>query len=161
MSTKAWDDYKKTMAFEPEVFEFARTGDRRALLDALPLFGDLERKNARGYSLLMLAAYHGHADAAEALLDLGADPDTADRAGNTALMGAAFKGDAVMLRLLCAHGADAARTSQSGLTALDVALMFGRREAAAELARRTGAAHRPGLGFVKAWIGALRRALHI
>ncbi len=151
----SWNEYKKTMRAEPDAFALARSGERDALLAALSAFGDLERKNASGYSLLMLACYRGHPEAAEALLNRGADPDTCDNAGNTALMGAAFKGELAVVRLLCERGADPARRNRSGQNALDVALMFGRSEAAAELAARLRAPHRPVAGFLAAWGAAL------
>lgn len=48
--------------------------------------------NDRGDSLLMLAAYHGHAEAVTALVGRGADPDRANDRGQTPLAGAVFKG---------------------------------------------------------------------
>lgn len=153
----SWNDYKKTMTAEPEAFEYARCGDRERLIAALPTFGDMERKNASGYSLLMLACYRGHEPAAEALLDRGADPDTSDYGGNTALMGAAFKGDLAIVRLLCARGADPERLSHAGQSALGIALMFGRTEVAADLAARVSAPHRPLAGFFQEWSAAIAR----
>ena len=49
--------------------------------------------NDRGDSLVMLAAYHGHADAVRALLARGAEADRVNDRGQTPLAGAVFKGE--------------------------------------------------------------------
>lgn len=46
-----------------------------------------------GNTLLMLAAYHGHAETANALLALGADPDRTNDRGQSPLAGSIFKGE--------------------------------------------------------------------
>lgn len=59
--------------------------------------------NDRGDTLLMLAAYHGHAGTVAALVAREADPDRANDRGQTPLAGAVFKGeDAVIDALLAA-----------------------------------------------------------
>jgi ankyrin repeat protein len=64
-------------------------------------------RNERGDSLLMLACYHGHHDAAKVLLAHGADPEIMNDAGQAPLHGAAFKGDLQVATLLLDHGAQA------------------------------------------------------
>lgn len=153
-----WNAYRETMAVEPAAYDFARQGDLRSLLAELRGWNDLDRKNAKGHSMLMLAAYSGQREATAALLDLGADPNTHDLAGNSALMGAAFKGDLEIVRLLCERGADPFHRSSTGSTALETALMFGRAEAARYLAERTRSPHRPLAGFLRSWTAWLSRA---
>ena len=62
--------------------------------------------DARGNSLLMLAAYHGHADVVSALAERGADVNAGNDRGQTPLSGAVFKGYADVVRVLVAAGAD-------------------------------------------------------
>ena len=73
------------------MFDAARLG-RTDVLPALLHAGcAVEAKDERGYTPLILAAYHGHDEAVTLLLDHGADPEVGDAArGNTALMGAAI-----------------------------------------------------------------------
>ena len=148
---RQWAEYRKTISAEHPAYGLARAGDTTKLLLELHGWGDLERKNAKGYSLLMLAAYNGQPEAATLLLERGADPNTQDAGGNSALMGAAFKGDLAMVRLLCARGADPLHRSSSGQTALQMALMFGRSETARYLAERTQSPYRPWIGFLKSF----------
>src|SRR3954469_13492601 len=85
-------------AHDPEVlqlaaqaFDLARQGDAAKLaayVDAgVP--GDLS--NERGDTLLMLAAYHSHAEAVRVLLARGAEPNGVSERGQTPLSGAVFK----------------------------------------------------------------------
>ena len=100
-----------------------------ALLDAL-LEGhpDIDERDPRGHSALMLATYSGSWEAFELLLARGADPNGADFGGNTILMAAAFKGHPGMIRHLLACGADPLAKNAAGLTARGFAEQFGRVE---------------------------------
>ena len=62
--------------------------------------------DAVGNTLLMLAAYHGHAETVSALVALGADPDRTNDRGQSPLAGAIFKGEDDVARVLLAAGAD-------------------------------------------------------
>lgn len=72
--------------------------------------------NNRGDTLLMLAAYHGHAELVEALLAIrpqdmriphdAADPNQLNGRGQSIVAGAVFKGADDVVRALIAHGAD-------------------------------------------------------
>lgn len=148
---RQWSAYRETMRAEHPAYGLARAGNIAELLKELHGWGNIERKNTKGYSLLMLAAYNGRLEVATLLLDRGADPNTQDTGGNTALMGAAFKGSLAMVRLLCSRGADPFHRSSTGQTALRTALMFGRSETARFLAERTQSPYRPWMGFLKSW----------
>lgn len=125
---KKWNTYKKTFRTEPDLFDFARTGDLRGLADTLTHIPDTDvnAKNSQGYSAQMLAVYNGQKDFCEALLRCGAEVNSIDSVGNTLLMAAAFKGDLNMIKLLLQFNADVAIENKSKMTVRDWALMFKR-----------------------------------
>lgn len=126
---RTWKNYKQTFT-EPSIFDFARSGDLAGLADLLhndPHF-ELNQKNHKGYSALMLAIYNGQDVFAEALLRGGADPNSKDLVGNTILMGASFKGNIKLIELLISYGADINLENDAGMTAYDWAKTFGRKE---------------------------------
>jgi len=88
-------------------------------MDALLAAGaDVEHRDTRGFTPLMIAAWTGRVDAARRLLDYGAKTDNRDTTkGRTALMWAALKGHAAFVRLLLKRGADPALQDNAGLTA--------------------------------------------
>lgn len=115
-------------ATTPTLNAAARANDV-VLLDALLQDQvDIDERDARGYSALMLATYSGSWEAFDLLLARGADPNGRDFGGNTILMAAAFKGHVPMIRRLLACGADVSATNAAGLTALGFAEQFGRHE---------------------------------
>lgn len=126
---RTWKNYKQTFT-EPSIFDFARSGDLAGLADLLHNDPHLElnQKNHKGYSALMLAIYNGQDVFAEALLRGGADPNSKDLVGNTILMGASFKGNIKLIELLISYGADIFLTNDAGMTAYDWAKTFGRKE---------------------------------
>lgn len=81
-------------------FDAARRGDQAMLKEFVEAGFDLDVQDAKGYTALILAAYHGHGGAVEQLLEAGADPCVQDARGNTALMGAIFKGEVRIARRL-------------------------------------------------------------
>lgn len=109
------------------VFEDARFGDISKLSDYLNRGGDIEARNHKGRSLLMLSAYNGHSTAARYLLSQGADVDSVDPSGTSVLMQAAFKGHAEVVRLLLESGANTSLKNHRDLTVVDFARLFGRR----------------------------------
>ena len=117
---------EEAMEFAAQVFQVAREGDA-AMLDRLLEKGlPPNLRNHKGDSLLMLASYHGHQDAARVLLKHGADPDLCNDSGQMPLAGAAFKGDLEMARLLLDNDADVNGAGPDGKTALMMAAMFNR-----------------------------------
>jgi ankyrin repeat protein len=126
---KNWNDYKKTFGV-PSLFDFARTGDLQGLAELIKANPqiDLNQKNHKGYSALMLSVYNNQQIFSEALLRAGADPNSKDNVGNSILMGAAFKGNIELINLLLSFGADPMMKNNTGMTALDWARTFGRQE---------------------------------
>jgi ankyrin repeat protein len=114
------------------IFEAARGGDESALAGFLAGGAPVELTNERGDSLLMLAAYHGHAGAVRVLLAAGADPNRANDRGQTPLAGTVFKGADEALEVLLAAGADPRAGAPS---ALETAQMFGKQELVARFAQ--------------------------
>lgn len=111
------------IALAAKVFALARAGATAELTAYVDAGVPVGMVNEAGDSLLMLAAYHGHARTVAALLERGADPGLANDRGQTPLAGAAFKGDEAVARLLVEAGAD----PQAGApSALDTARMFHR-----------------------------------
>lgn len=108
-----------------KIFDLARQGRTEDLVTYLDAGVPAELTNDRGDSLVMLAAYHGHAGAVRALLARGAAADRVGDRGQTPLAGAAFKGATEVARVLLEAGADPAAGTPS---AIDTARMFGRTE---------------------------------
>jgi uncharacterized protein len=76
-----------------------------------------------GFTGLHLAAFVGNVDAARALLDAGADPNTLSRASFarvTPLGTAAFRGSVEVARVLLEHGADPSISGSAEATPLRV-----------------------------------------
>ena len=87
-------------------FDFARAGETARLRAYVEQGVPANLTDAVGNTLLMLAAYHGHADTVSALLTLGADSDRTNDRGQSPLSGAVFKGQDKVVRVLLAAGAD-------------------------------------------------------
>lgn len=78
-----------------------------------------------GNTLLMLAAYAGHASLTQELLNRKADPNRLNDLGQSIVGGAVFKGHTGIVRALMEAGADA-RAGKP--TAIQAARLFGRKE---------------------------------
>jgi uncharacterized protein len=82
-----------------------------------------------GYTPILIAAKNGNAPMIEALVDGGADPNSATLNGATALMFAAQAGNTDAVKLLLARGADVnAKEKVKGETAVMIAASYGRAE---------------------------------
>jgi ankyrin repeat protein len=108
-----------------QVFDLARRGDTDKLAAYIDAGVPVDLTNDRGDTLLMLAAYHGHAETARALLQRGAEADRANGHGQTPLAGAVFKGEREVIDALVEGGADPA---VGILSAIDTARTFGKGE---------------------------------
>ncbi len=118
----AWEDPAELATM---MFAFARDGLTDALTAHLDAGVTPNLANHRGDTLVMLAAYHGHAATVTALLARGADPNVANDRGQTPLAGAVFKAAADVVAALVAGGAD---PSAGRPSALDTAALVGRED---------------------------------
>ena len=123
-----WNTYKTTFNLSEDIFALARGGDVNQLKGFLNsnLEVDINKKNHKGHSPLMISVYNGNHEISRMLLEKDADPNSSDLSGNTVLMGAAFKGDVEMVILLVNRGAKLDRKSHNGITAEQWARAFGR-----------------------------------
>ena len=78
-----------------------------------------------GNTLLMLAAYNGHASTVRMLHSKGADPNATNDRGQSPLAGAIFKDNAEVVRTLMELGADPRSGTPS---AIDTAKVFKKEE---------------------------------
>ena len=105
-------------------FDLARQGETVRLLRFIDTGLPVDLVNASGDSLLMLAAYHGHADTVRALIGRGADVDKRNDRDQTPLAGAVFKDFGEVVTVLLGAGADPDAGTPS---ARQIAAMFDRR----------------------------------
>ncbi len=109
---RPWDDSVDSPAAPRLVeiahacFDFARAGDTARLKAYVEQGVPANLTDATGNTLLMLAAYHGHAETVGALVALGADPDRTNDRGQSPLAAAVLHGAGDVVRALLAAGAD-------------------------------------------------------
>jgi ankyrin repeat protein len=115
----------EAVALAHMLFDAAREGDTAVLRSYLDAGAPVSLTTAGGDSLLMLAAYHGHAETVQLLLYHGADANGANDRGQTPLAGAAFKGYTDVARVLIDAGADPDAGTPSARAA---AQMFARND---------------------------------
>lgn len=94
------------LAFLQSMFDLARHGETDQLVGHLDAGLPVNLTNGSGDSLLILAAYHKHADLVRALLARGADHARVNDRGQTALAAAVFRQDEDAVRALLDAGAD-------------------------------------------------------
>lgn len=105
-----------------QMFDLARAG-ADLLLEFVDAGVDADHADAQGNTLLMLAAYHGHAALVRGLAQRGADADRLNARGQSPLAGAVFKDESEVIEALLAAGADPDAGQPS---ARETAQMFGR-----------------------------------
>lgn len=116
-----------------KIFDLAREGGTDTVAAYVDAGVPANLSNDKGDTLVMLAAYHGHAGTVAVLLARGADPDRANDRGQTPLAGAVFKGEAEVIRTLLDGGADPYAGAPS---AMDTARVFGKDDLVALFERR-------------------------
>ena len=106
-----------------QMFDLAREGETERLAAYVETGVPVDLTDASGNTLLMLAAYHGHAATVAALTARGANADRVNDRGQSPLAGAVFKGEDDVVRVLLDAGAD---PDAGTPTARETAAMFGR-----------------------------------
>ncbi|MCT2279736.1 ankyrin repeat domain-containing protein [Micromonospora chalcea] len=106
----------ETIAFAHRMFDLARAGTTEELAANVD-----NLTNAKGDTLLILAAYHAHPDTVTALLARGADPARVNDRGQTALAAAVFRRQEAAVRALLDAGAD---PDHGGPSAVETARFF-------------------------------------
>jgi ankyrin repeat protein len=108
-----------------QMFDLARAGGAERLAAYVEAGVPVNLTDDSGNTLVMLAAYHGHAGTVTMLAGRGADVDRVNDRGQTPLAGAVFKGEAAVVSALLTAGADPDAGSP---TARETAVAFGRLE---------------------------------
>jgi ankyrin repeat protein len=115
-----------------KVFAFARAGETASLVAYVDAGIPANLTNDKGDTLVMLAAYHGHAETVAELLKRGAEPNRLNDRGQSPLAGAVFKSEPEVIKALLDGGADPTAGRPS---AIDTARMFDNQELLALLER--------------------------
>ncbi|BGP33171.1 hypothetical protein JCM10296v2_004965 [Rhodotorula toruloides] len=89
-----------------ELFDAARRGDAVELAKAFDGGASPNATNENGDTLVMLAAYHGHADVVKLLLQRSADPNRLNNRQQSLLSGAVYKQDEAVIEALLAGSAN-------------------------------------------------------
>lgn len=108
--------------FATALFSMARSGELQ-LLDYVDRGVDVDLSNQDGNSLLMLAAYAGHAELVRGLIERGADVNARNARGQSIVAGAVFRGEETIVRMLIDAHADPDAGHPS---ARETAMMFER-----------------------------------
>lgn len=119
------DEEAAAIELATRIFGLARDGDTAALEEYLAAGVPVNLCNDSGDTLLMLAAYYGHAETVASLLRHGADPNRLNDRGQAPLAGAVFKSEDAVVDALLAGDADPNAGQPS---AVESAEMFGRQD---------------------------------
>ncbi|ESZ91596.1 ankyrin-like protein [Sclerotinia borealis F-4128] len=110
----------EAIAFATKIYDAARNGDIEIFEQALPAGLPANMTNEKGDSLIMLAAYHGHAPLVQLLLQHGANPNSLNDRGQSPLAGAVFKGEVEVVEALLKGNADPDHGSPSAMKAVEL-----------------------------------------
>ncbi len=116
-------DEKDLQAIAERALDLARAGETERLLAFVDAGLPVDLAGGSGDSLLMLAAYHGHAETVRALIGRGADVERRNDRDQSPLAGAVFKDFGAVVSVLLEAGADPDAGTPS---ARQIAAMFDR-----------------------------------
>ncbi|MDH4234158.1 MAG: ankyrin repeat domain-containing protein [Gallionella sp.] len=142
-ASNPWDDVEssKRAAIEQQGYKFsprgfiqsAEKGDRKAILLFLGSGVNIDTRDDRGWTPLMVSTFNGREEIATLLIQSGANVHAKDSAGYGPLHWAAFNGYSSVVKLLIEKRADVNACSNHGLTPLLQAATRGHLEAAERL----------------------------
>jgi ankyrin repeat protein len=112
---------EQTLAFAHQMFDLARDGRTEELAAYVDAGLPPDLTNAKGDTLLILAAYHAHPGTVAALLERRADPARTNDRGQTALAAGVFRRSAEVVTALLTADADPDLGSPS---AVETAVFF-------------------------------------
>lgn len=127
------EEERRYAELQAMALDCARSGDSRLLAAMIDAGMPVNLSDAKGNSLLMLAAYHGHEETVRMLISHSAELDRRNDHGQTPLGGVAFKGNQKLTKLLVESGADMNGDNGGGRTPLMFSAMFGHKEIVAYL----------------------------
>ncbi|MCO7263406.1 ankyrin repeat domain-containing protein [Dickeya zeae] len=127
-AAQATDERQVQNQLNQYLWDAARTGNDAVLQEFINAGYNLNIRDEKGYTAVILAAYHSHYDTVSLLLNHGADPCLQDSRGNTALMGAVFKGELKIANLLLNAKCSPDTRNNAGQTAAMYASLFQRAE---------------------------------
>lgn len=116
---------QEAVALAHQLMDLARQGRTAQLIAYLDAGAPVDLTDPDGNTLLMLAAYHGHADLVRELGHRGADVNRLNDRGQSPLAGAVFKGEPEVVAALLEHDAD---PDAGQPTARAAAELFGRAD---------------------------------
>ncbi len=116
----------------------AAKGDKETVMLFIKAGTDVNAKDDKGHTALIVASIRGHTDVVRLLIEKGADVNAKENNGITALMQASGKGWIEIVKLLIEKGADVNAKENSGVTALMIASATGKSDIAS-LLRKAGA----------------------
>ncbi|KAI1305110.1 ankyrin repeat-containing domain protein [Xylaria venustula] len=105
----------EAIEFATRMYNAARAGQIDVFKQALPAGLPANLTNDQGDTLLMLAAYHGHAELVTLLIQHGADPNRLNDKGQSPISGAVFKKEDAVIQALLDGGADPEYGSPSAI----------------------------------------------
>ena len=115
----------ETIELAHQLFDWARDGPAARIGAYVDAGAPADLADPAGNTLLMLAAYHGHADLVRELARRGADVNRLNDRGQSPLAGAVFKAEPDVVAVLLEHGGD---PDSGHPTARETAAMFGQTE---------------------------------
>lgn len=110
------------LAFLHSIFDLAREGSGEKLMAIVDQGIPADLTDAKGDTLMILAAYNGHDRIVAGLLERGADINRLNDKGQGALTCAVFRKNEALTRFLLQNGADPKLGAQNALAVTD---MFG------------------------------------
>ncbi|KAK7696733.1 hypothetical protein SLS64_014265 [Diaporthe eres] len=105
-SATAFSPSLEAIRLAAQMYNAAREGNKEVLEEALASGLPANLTNEKGDTLLMLAAYYGHADLVKFLVQNGADPNRLNDKRQSPIAGAVFKRLDDVVEVLLEGGAD-------------------------------------------------------